>query len=64
MANIDANYAYDGDIEEILTSANKKIMGQHEDAAANASSSGAVDMNPTGKPKKKEKENLMAKYGY
>ena len=64
MANIDANYAYDGDIEEILTSANKKIMGQHEDAAVNASSSGAVDMNPTGKPKKKEKENLMAKYGY
>ena len=64
MASIDANYAYDGDIEEILTSANKKIMGQHEDAAANASSSGAVDMNPTGKPKKKEKENLMAKYGY
>ena len=64
IANIDANYAYDGDIEEILTSANKKIMGQHEDAAANASSSGAVDMNPTGKSKKKEKENLMAKYGY
>ena len=59
MANIDANYAYDGDIEEILASANKKIMG--EDAAANASSSGAVDMNPTGKSKKKDKENLVAK---
>jgi hypothetical protein len=69
MANIDANYAYDGDIEEILTSANKKIMG--EDAPVNASSSGAVDMNPTGKSKKKDKESLvtrsasiMAKRGY
>jgi hypothetical protein len=69
MANIDANYAYDGDIEEILASANKKIMG--EDAPANASSSGAVDMNPTGKSKKKDKESLvtrsaslMAKRGY
>jgi len=59
MASIDANYAYDGDIEEILASANKKIMG--EDAAANASSSGAVDMNPTGKSKKKDKENLVAR---
>ena len=62
MASIDANYAYDGDIEEILASANKKIMG--EDAAANASSSGAVDMNPTGKNKKDKKESPMAKYGY
>jgi len=69
MASIDANYAYDGDIEEILASANKKIMG--EDAPANASSSGAVDMNPTGKSKKKDKESLvtrsaslMAKRGY
>ena len=59
MASIDANYAYDGDIEEILASANKKIMG--EDAPANASSSGAVDMNPTGKSKKKDKENLVAR---
>ena len=62
MASIDANYAYDGDIEEILASANKKIMG--EDAPANASSSGAVDMNPTGKNKKDKKESPMAKYGY
>jgi hypothetical protein len=69
MANIDANYAYDGSVEEILASANKKIMG--EDAPANASSSGAVDMNPTGKSKKKDKESLvtrsaslMAKRGY
>ena len=59
MASIDANYAYDGDIEEILASANKKIMG--EDAPANASSSGAVDMNPTGKSKKKDKESLVAR---
>ena len=66
MASIDANYAYDGDVAEILASANKSIMGQHEDAAANASSSGAVDMNTNGKSvkKKKDKENLMAKYGY
>ena len=62
MANIDANYAYDGSVEEILKGANAKIMG--EDAPANTASSGEVDMNPTGKPKKKEKENLMAKYGY
>jgi hypothetical protein len=59
MANIDANYAYDGSVEEILASANKKIMG--EDAPANASSSGAVDMNPTGKSKKKDKESLVAR---
>jgi hypothetical protein len=71
MANIDANYAYDGDVKEIIASANQKIMGQHEDAAANASSSGAVDMNPTGKSKKKDKKSLvtrsaaiMAKRGY
>ena len=62
MANIDANYAYDGSVEEILASANKKIMG--EDAPVNAASSGAVDMNPTGKNKKDKKERPMAKYGY
>ena len=69
MAKLDANYAYESDVEEIIASANKKIMG--EDAPANASSSGAVDMNPTGKSKKKDKESLvtrsvslMAKRGY
>ena len=69
MAKLDANYAYESDVEEIIANANKKIMG--EDAPANASSSGAVDMNPTGKSKKKDKESLvtraaslMAKRGY
>ena len=64
MASIDANYAYDGEVASILADANAKIMG--EDAPANASSSGAVDMNTNGKSvkKKKDKENLMAKYGY
>jgi hypothetical protein len=59
MAKLDANYAYESDVEEIIASANKKIMG--EDAPANASSSGAVDMNPTGKSKKKDKESLVAR---
>jgi hypothetical protein len=62
MDNIDANYAYDGDIDEIIKGANSRIMGE---TAANATGA-SVDMNPTGKSKKKkdDKENLMAKYGY
>jgi len=59
MAKLDANYAYDGEVKEILAAANKKIMG--EDAPENSSGSGAVDMNPTGKSKKKDKKSLVAR---
>jgi|TARA_B100000470_G_scaffold221927_1_gene213977 hypothetical protein len=45
MASIDANYAYDGDIEEIIRDGNKKLFG--EDIANNAGD-GHVDMNPDG----------------
>jgi len=61
MANIGANHAYDSSVESILASANSKIMGEE---APNVASSGAVDMNPTGKNKKDKKESPMAKYGY
>jgi hypothetical protein len=61
MAKIGANHEYGSDIDEILKTANGQIMGE---TAVNVASSGAVDMNPTGKNKKDEKENPMAKYGY
>ena len=61
MANIGANHAYDSSVESILAAANSKIMGEE---APNVVSSGAVDMNPTGKNKKDKKESPMAKYGY
>ena len=61
MANIGANHEYDSSVESILAAANGKIMGEE---APNVVSSGAVDMNPTGKNKKDKKESPMAKYGY
>jgi hypothetical protein len=67
QAELDARYDYDGGVDDVLASANAAMFGTKlpEDAAANNVGDGNVDMNTTGKSKKKkDKENLMAKYGY
>jgi len=61
QAELDANYAYDGEIDELMAAASRVMMGQPKlETAANSAASGNVDMNPTGKPKK-DKEKLMAR---
>ena len=56
QAELDARYDYDGGVDDVLASANAAIFGTKlpEDAAANNAGDGNVDMNTTGKSKKKK----------
>ena len=60
---LDARYDYDGGVDTVLASANKRLFGQTEDAAANANASGGVDMAPNAS-KKKDKFKVQKRYNY
>ena len=62
QAELDARYDYDGEVDNIMAAASKVMMGTQTETAANSVASGNVDMNPTGK--KKKKDDIMARRSY
>ena len=62
QAELDARYDYDGEVDDIMAAASKVMMGTQTETAANSVASGNVDMNPTGK--KKKKDDIMARRSY
>jgi len=64
QAVLDARYEYDGEVDTVLASANKRLFGQTEDAAANANAGGGVDMAPNASKKKKDKFKVVKHANY
>ena len=64
QAVLDARYEYDGEVDTVLASANKRLFGQTEDAAANATAGGGVDMAPNASKKKKDKFKVVKHANY
>ena len=64
QAALDARYEYDGEVDTVLASANKRLFGQTEDAAANANAGGGVNMAPNAGKKKKDKFKVVKHANY